>query len=851
MRASGWLAVAASFAALPSCRPEPSPAPEPAVVFRTFEHPHYVGKLPGSEGLVGLRSIPSMAGANPAGTVAHVTVRGAPLGDVTTFLDGDAPLAARPAFGFGSIGAFTSLAFRGEPTLGVPGDHFAVGTPPATGAASIEGLGQTLALTLGACFDDTGCDPGATPPDLELDLAFEGFTLARGIDPATVPGLDPDEDADVIDYLEDLIFRGGAFTAIQLLRAGPVVLDAGNTRGASAPDWIGGTATSVLALVTDDPLNVGASYVAFAEDVVLGDDASGHIQPAGLPFGSPFTPVGASPHGYFWIRAVAGGDLRLAPARIDLDFYDDASVDAVVERLSGVRRVDLSSGRPLRGDAPAGAACATGVEPDCWAPGDPLAQSSTFYDALCAWRRGLVLEEVSGCGSPFYDEGTGGVAGLTPEEIVGAILTGDPDGVYLALQLMFVLTGDFYLAPSDLPFVDLGSVDRTGDGVADDPIDDQGDWVAPRLGRHLSAEQQALLGCGAFVGQAGELACDANGLDLRLAEAAALTSAWFDQPGFDPAAGGGPMPGTAAFVALHGRAGCTRDGAGGTVVLPGCRAPGDAGWDPAIDGDPTTLAVHSEAGGSWDCPSGERGWCRAGHPLTGEPFASVMDAASWNLQVLLALLSAIAPSTAVDSDGDGRAEFGVGTSEPLYDLFLPSKCGLVRPDLCTYVDRLWSLTIGHGADDPRGAPSRRWVWESGGTFRIASATGRWAPYEGGVLHAAGPDGSSREVPLLILPDTDADGATDDADVCTTVSDPDQGDADGDGFGDRCDCDFDGDEDCDTSDLDALIADLETGASATGATDMSGDGVVDLDDFYLFLPGIRAGAPGPSAQAPGG
>ena len=42
------------------------------------------------------------------------------------------------------------------------------------------------------------------------------------------------------------------------------------------------------------------------------------------------------------------------------------------------------------------------------------------------------------------------------------------------------------------------------------------------------------------------------------------------------------------------------------------------------------------------------------------------------------------------------------------------------------------------------------------------------------------------VTVIVLPDSDGDGITDDVDNCPTVSNPDQGDIDGDGTGDLCD-----------------------------------------------------------------
>jgi len=167
---------------------------------------------------------------------------------------------------------------------------------------------------------------------------------------------------------------------------------------------VGGSASGRLVLVSEDPLNVGSPYALVPDSTLAGpfEDWSGHTQAAGLPFGSPFAPVIPGARGYFWISA-AGDDFRLEPGSVDLGFYDGELV-ATAERVNEARRVDPASGRPLRADAPAGATCATGVEPDCWAPGDPLAQNTSLFAALCAWHGGLTLDGPSRCGPPLFNE---------------------------------------------------------------------------------------------------------------------------------------------------------------------------------------------------------------------------------------------------------------------------------------------------------------------------------------------------------------------------------------------------------------------------------------------------------------
>jgi hypothetical protein len=134
---------------------------------------------------------------------------------------------------------------------------------------------------------------------------------------------------------------------------------------------------------------------------------------------------------------------------------------------------------------------------------------------------------------------------------------------------------------------------RTHEGYGPLYVDAAGDPTVPfelrllvsnigTLSSALTPEQQALFGCGAYFGTS----CDRQGLDFINAEASAIFQSF---PGFE----GSPMglyfatdksiaqPGTVGF---KGGPVCTRFERGKQFILPGCRGPGDPGYDPAVDG---------------------------------------------------------------------------------------------------------------------------------------------------------------------------------------------------------------------------------------------------------------------------
>lgn len=112
------------------------------------------------------------------------------------------------------------------------------------------------------------------------------------------------------------------------------------------------------------------------------DDSTSVLAPAQLPSGR--------------FSFYAGADLRIDPQAAVLETDADGWLVALAPeslRLLAPPRRDPESGRTLRPDAPDGAICATGEEPDCWRPGDPPLAVEDVVDALCA----AVGADVSTC----------------------------------------------------------------------------------------------------------------------------------------------------------------------------------------------------------------------------------------------------------------------------------------------------------------------------------------------------------------------------------------------------------------------------------------------------------------------
>lgn len=410
--------------------------------------------------------------------------------------------------------------------------------------------------------------------------------------------------------------------------------------------------------------------------------------------------------------------------------------------------------------------------------------------------------------------------------------------------------------------------------------------------RGASEPMASLAACAASVGAVGlgPAACSsgfgASVFGLASSEASLWLQSWTGIGGAavrtdDPQ----PQPGTVTFQAGPI---CTRVLPNGqSVVLPGCRGPGDPGHDPAVDGpNPASTSIGFPAGvgglpelGAWLVPEFAAPLTGVGypggvldlplvpaggvHPFTGQLWRGDAAAASWNVQMMLVAFSAGMP------DADPAETFD--PAQPMRD----EGCSFVWPGRCASVRAVESLAIEALPDDPDAVrPPLRWLWQLAASYRITEATGDFAALAGGRLLAVGParsglPGAAAVIGFYALPsppidpdgdgvrepkdrcpdranptqeDADTDRVGDACDVCVLDSDPAQRDTDGDGIGNRCDADLDNDGRVGLRDLVLLRTRLYT---RDPNADLDGDGRVTLRDLArsrsrMFRP------PGPAA-----
>jgi hypothetical protein len=222
-----------------------------------------------------------------------------------------------------------------------------------------------------------------------------------------------------------------------------------------------------------------------------------------------------------------------------------------------------------------------------------------------------------------------------------------------------------------------------------DPMDNPGGLAiagAGGLASYTTAEQQALWGCGPFYGTS----CDNPGLDFLNAEGGALLQSF---PFFEGTAGNphwnttdvsAAQPGTTGF---NGGTPCLRYENGTTYILPGCRGPGQAGYNVNQDGSTGGLL----------------------HPFTGQQFSSEMAAASWNFMILATLFGAVADTPSL----------GVFDPNKPFEL---GRCSFANPQYCAFVAGLAGQsgvtrsTVRAGGNGRYGR--RDFVWHTGGEVSL-------------------------------------------------------------------------------------------------------------------------------------
>jgi hypothetical protein len=396
------------------------------------------------------------------------------------------------------------------------------------------------------------------------------------------------------------------------------------------------------------------------------------------------------------------------------------------ERLFNyTRNVDPVSGRPRKAESQG--RCRTGREAACLTPGTALREhhaNQQIFAMICAGSVGVVDIDRAACGQSLFNSQV--IADpdmlfsprlmMTMTNILSGQLTAaiGGAGIYEGLadfnaQTLAQLgkfphinrfTSGLFGANTPTPLVPLSR--DAGDGAAATLTAEQaGDssfflWHNFGVQRFLTPEQQALLGCGPFY----QTQCDIDGIDLLNAEASAMFQSFplFEGTGgifWDTTNRSLAQPGTVGF---RGGPVCTRFEGGRLRILPGCRGPGDPGYDPSVDG--TTTGPRATAGVAFGAAF------QRVQPFTGQAFHSEMAVLSWNFLMLLV--------------GFSRPPEGQRPSEIHFDRNRPFRtggCSYREPQWCEAVAGLIRLTA-LGRPDIRAGGSgefgrRDFLWSSG------------------------------------------------------------------------------------------------------------------------------------------
>lgn len=696
-------------------------------------------------------------------------------------------------------------------------------------------FGGRVTYTASLCFTGSPCQGDPDLLDLRVPIAMELWLISRGVVPAAfILGEDL---ANRLQAVLPLLPAG--WTGVLLLRAAPRTLEDDELEGARTLDYRAASLSGSAVFMTSDPVHFRSSYTGgigppnatgvleLAPDGAL-RRAAGDLHRAGMDYLGSFYPMReAAPFGRVGeavgsleLSAAGEGDLRTQPGTLSLA-SPEGSLQATGVSTYPPRRVDPRSGRPLLPDAPPDATCPTGTEPACL-PGIPSVPRA-FHD-LCRWTRGAAsILDRTAC---WLD-------------LIGSMAT--TSGIPLGVALERILAGDVAGGLGDgasilqaIGGIPLDTARHVMVGLNRDPNDctrgsfecDDFIFLSVDVEDFLTDEQEALLGCGP-VWSSG---CGLPGIFLAFAEAGAVLES------FPPLDSGGPRSVPAP--------GCTREQAGVTVRLPGCRGPGDTAYDPNVDG--TVSADGFGAGFNTDD--------ELLHPFTGVPFEREFAALSWNWLMMPTTMSLGPPPDGYDPNQPAS----------------PDRCSFQRPELCYGpAVRLSSYAIEPLPDDPSGS-ELRWLWQTGAEYRITEATGIWEAFRGGTAHVFGPgrtEGVQAHVPILLAArtDSDGDGLIDWDDNCPDSANSDQEDVDG--FGDACDVcpatpddlqeDADGDGVGDACDNCRLVfnpdqadanASEDDGASLEGVqpygdacdADLDGDGIVGPADFFgVFRPCLGA------------
>jgi hypothetical protein len=378
------------------------------------------------------------------------------------------------------------------------------------------------------------------------------------------------------------------------------------------------------------------------------------------------------------------------------DFYGFQDFPYLEQIFSYSRNVDPVTGRP-RHTMTTGR-CRTGKEPACLDPENALTQhhaNQQLFATACAASLAVAPDlDPTAClanifGSPSVTPPN--ATGLQPRVVVALNLVarGDTDAgvadagaVLLGLlnapdpaALRAAIRSQSYNGQIEKVTVNLNVDPFDGDrpdyanARPDNPIVGADDFAlsvdliyGPLLDGSLSGRltdwQEALLGCGPFY----KTSCDLDGVDVLNMEGGVFFQSFTNVAGtfdenqnWDTLDRSRPQPGTVGFV---GSPLCSRYENGKTYILPGCRGPGDDGYNVKQDGSNTGLF----------------------HPFTGQQFANELAALSWNV------LMGVAGFAMAGDDGVQPQDFDPN------DPFRMGACSFRQPQLCSTVAALLDLS---------------------------------------------------------------------------------------------------------------------------------------------------------------
>jgi hypothetical protein len=400
------------------------------------------------------------------------------------------------------------------------------------------------------------------------------------------------------------------------------------------------------------------------------------------------------------------------------DFYGYQDIPWVSREFTYRRNVDPLTGRPRHTEATGN--CKTGRNSSCLRGGDHALNfhhaNQQLFATICADTLAVAptLDPTACLANVFGSPAETELDGQTGPPIVvalGTALSGDtPSDVGLIFPGVAGLNDNTTAAIRSYTYDGRGKVTVNlnkdpNDGPIDIPPghpltlrDDFSTTVLfletldGSLSNKLTDWQEALLGCGKFY----DTSCDLDGMDLLNAEAGALFQSFpniqgtsnFPDSRWDTTDASVTQPGTVGFF---GEPPCTRNENGKLFVLPGCRGPGDSGYDPSKDGTVTGLL----------------------QPFTGQQFQNEMAVVSWNFLMLLT-------GFGVDPD---RPEIRPQDFNP-DDPFRVGGCSFRQPQWCSNVGDILALSGSQRNDIKAGGNGtfgrRDFVWHSGG-FVVARA----------------------------------------------------------------------------------------------------------------------------------